>query len=249
MIKQWYIILLLICTSGAAAGQEQQAREHTREGNKVYKDGDLEKAEVEYRKAIESRSDYYKARYNLANVQYQNENFENAANLYKELSLTVDDPMEKAELHYNIGNCLMEQKKYKEAYESYKKSLRLNPADKDAKYNLLYARSKLSLQKQPDENGEPDKGDQQNQQQPQGQDQQNQQDQQEQKQEDQGQQENQQEQKEQPQEQKQKNERKMDKKSAEQQLARMAEKDKKTKEKLDKKNAVGVRNNKKEKDW
>ena len=42
---------------------------------------------------------------------------------------------ERAEAFYNLGNAQFKQQKYKEALESYKQSLRLNPADQQAKYN------------------------------------------------------------------------------------------------------------------
>lgn len=47
---------------------------------------------------------------------------------------------ERAEAFYNLGNAQFKQQKYKEALESYKQSLRLNPADQQAKYNYAYTK-------------------------------------------------------------------------------------------------------------
>ena len=53
-------------------------------------------------------------------------------------SLRTDE--ERAEAFYNLGNAQFKQQKYKEALESYKQSLRLNPADQQAKYNYAYTK-------------------------------------------------------------------------------------------------------------
>ncbi len=51
-------------------------------------------------------------------------------------------------LNHNIGNSLMEQKKYEESVKSYENSLTNNPKDDDTRYNLAYAQSKLQQQQQ-----------------------------------------------------------------------------------------------------
>ena len=60
-------------------------------------------------------------------------------------SLRTDD--ERAEAFYNLGNAQFKQQKYKEALESYKQSLRLNPSDMETKYNYAYTKRLLDEDK------------------------------------------------------------------------------------------------------
>ncbi len=55
---------------------------------------------------------------------------------------------EKAKLYYNIGNSLLKSQKIKESVGAYKESLKLNPTDEQAKYNLSYA---LNMLKNPNQ--------------------------------------------------------------------------------------------------
>jgi tetratricopeptide (TPR) repeat protein len=58
------------------------------------------------------------------------------------------DKGSKAAANYNIGNTYMSQQKWEEAIDAYKKTLRANPQDADAKYNLSYAEQMLKKQEQ-----------------------------------------------------------------------------------------------------
>ena len=72
-------------------------------------------------------------------------------------TLRTDD--ERAQAFYNLGNAQFKQQKYKEALESYKQSLRLNPSDQEAKYNYAYTKRLIDE----DENGGGGGGDDKNQ--------------------------------------------------------------------------------------
>ncbi len=61
-------------------------------------------------------------------------------------TLRSDD--ERAEAFFNLGDAQFRQEKYREALESYKQSLRLNPADAEAKYNYAYTKRLLEQQEQ-----------------------------------------------------------------------------------------------------
>jgi tetratricopeptide (TPR) repeat protein len=58
---------------------------------------------------------------------------------------------------YNLGNTQFVQKKYKEALDSYRKAMRCNPNDEDAKFN--YALTKLKLQQQEQQQNQDNKQD------------------------------------------------------------------------------------------
>ncbi len=89
-------------------------------------------------------------------------------------TLRTDD--ERAQAFYNLGNAQFKQQKYKEALESYKQSLRLNPSDQEAKYNYAYTKRLIDDDENSGGGGGDDKNqdkDQNKEQQQGGQDQQN----------------------------------------------------------------------------
>ena len=57
-------------------------------------------------------------------------------------------------MHYNQGNVCFKQGNYKEAIENYKLSLRKNPENEDAKYNLSQALRKKKNQEKESKNQE-----------------------------------------------------------------------------------------------
>ena len=86
-------------------------------------------------------------------------------------TLRTDD--ERAQAFYNLGNAQFKQQKYKEALESYKQSLRLNPSDQEAKYNYAYTKRLIDDDENGGGGGGDDKNQDQNKEQQGGQDQQN----------------------------------------------------------------------------
>jgi Ca-activated chloride channel homolog len=102
------------------------------------------------------------------NKMYRAKKYDSAQVLYDNVikNKMVSDK-EKAGTFYNKGNALSKQQNWQEAIKNYTESLKKNPNDANAKYNLVYAKKKLQEQqdkqkdKQKQEN-EPDNKDQQN---------------------------------------------------------------------------------------
>lgn len=139
----------------------QNEKKLIREGNDLFEEKNYSEAEIEYRKSLTEKPGYYKGSFNLGDAMYLQENFEESGKLFSEVAELSNDKNVKATSFYNLGNSLLSEKKFKESIEAYKKSLRLNPADADAKYNLQYARKKLNEQEQnQDQNKDQDKKDQ-----------------------------------------------------------------------------------------
>jgi len=160
-------IALVLFTLSVADAFAQSERKLVRKGNSEYKEGNFSEAEVEYRKALSENPNYYKGKFNLGDAMYNLENFEESGKIFNELAEANLSPEQKAKVHYNQGNNLMQQQKWGEAVDAFKKSLRLTPDDYDAKYNLEYARKKLAEQQQQqqqqqnqDQNQDQDKQDQ-----------------------------------------------------------------------------------------
>lgn len=121
----------------------------THQGNKLYKKGNFEDAGVAYLKALQQDSSYYKAKYNLGNVQYGQKNYEQALENYARVA---DNPSlskeEKASVFHNLGNTFMQQQDYQKAVDSYVQALKNQPGRTDTRYNLAYALQMLRQQQQ-----------------------------------------------------------------------------------------------------
>jgi len=135
----------------------QKQVQELRKGNKNYNKQNYKEAEIDYRKAIETKNNYYKGYFNLGDALYKQKKYDEASNYFTKLTQTDDVPKNiKAQSYHNIGNCLLEQKKYQESIDAYKNSLKLQPKDNDTKYNLEYAKKKL-IQQQQQQNQNQDK--------------------------------------------------------------------------------------------
>jgi len=168
-MKRISLISLLLLLSIGAQAQLFPERKHIREGNRAYERKNYIESEEAYRRALEKAPNSYAAGSNLAGALYKRERYGEADSLYRHYAASATTPEEAAASAYNIGNAQFQQRELEKALESYKQSLRLNPNDREAKFNLAYV--KKLLQKDQDKNQQ----DQQNQQNRNNQDQQDQQ--------------------------------------------------------------------------
>ena len=159
-----FIIIFLVFVLGAVSGYAQKEKKRVRQGNSEYDEGNFQEAEKEYRKALMEKPGYNKGTFNLGDAMYEQENYEESNKLFSEVVERSTDASQKAAAYYNIGNTFMKENKFQESVDAYKNSLRLNPDDANAKYNLEYARKKLKEQQQQqqnqDQNQDQDKKDQ-----------------------------------------------------------------------------------------
>ncbi len=191
LLKKLVWVFLIYATSVFA----QNENKHIRSGNDMFAEENYKDAEVDYMKALEKNPESVKGQYNLGDALYKLENYEDATKLFESAAGKELDDKTKAEVFYNLGNSYLKAQKLPEAIDSYKNSLRLNPDDMDAKYNLQYALNMQQQQQQQqdqqqDQENKEDKEDQEQEQkdQEQNQEQQQNQDQQEQEQQQQNQQ-------------------------------------------------------------
>ena len=118
-----------------------------RHGNKEFKNGNYSEAEVNYRKSLDKEYSS-KAQFNLGDALYEQKNYEDAQKNFSEVTERNVPKELESDAYYNLGNTFMAQEKYAEAFDSYKQSLKLNPKNDDARYNLEYARWKMIQQQQ-----------------------------------------------------------------------------------------------------
>jgi Ca-activated chloride channel homolog len=186
-----YLWIVLIAMTLAGDLSAQQERKYIRQGNREYsnalgKEGyvdtvRMQKAESSYRKALDKDLQSFQGGFNLGAALFKQQKFDEAALQYQLLIDNTTDKKELAEVYYNLGNSKFAGGKLEESIEAYKQSLRNNPADTAAKYNLAVAQKLLKenpQQQQQNGDNSQNQDQQQDQQQQENQDQQQQQDQQ-----------------------------------------------------------------------
>ncbi len=172
-------VCLIIC---AQATMGQKERKYIREGNNYYRSAiddsgrvdstKMKKAAELYRKAIEKSPTSVEAKFNLANANFKNSDYQAAEREYSAIQRAIVHDTVSAKIYHNRGNSQLMQGKLKESIESYKNALRRNPKDIETKYNLALAQSKLNQMQDQQQNQDQQKEQNENQEQ---QDQQNQQ--------------------------------------------------------------------------
>lgn len=149
LISFFVLLVIAIAAQETILWAQKEVRSLERKGNKHYRKGDLSKAEIEYRKALEINRHSPEATYNLANTLIKTSRLEEAQQKYTELLEQPGLSREKrADAAHNLGNSFMAAKKYSEAIEAYKQSLIARPSDHETRYNLALAQKLLQQQQQ-----------------------------------------------------------------------------------------------------
>lgn len=193
-MRKIYLLSALFCCTLFATAQTMTESDHIRNGNKLYADSLFEKAEIEYRKALELNPKSVDAMYNLGNALFSQavnsqEKGDEALNQYSTAAKLETDKEKLAQIYHNIGTLLYSAQQYPQSVEAYKESLRNNPCDHETRYNLAKAMHMNKQQQQNQQDQQENQDQQQNQEQQQDQQQQEQQNQQNQEQQQQEQQE------------------------------------------------------------
>ncbi len=145
-LKYGLTAALLVLSSAVALAQTD--RKEVRAGNRQFKKGNWQKAEIEYRKAQVKDSLSFAANYNLAGALYKENNFDEAGKSLEKLKDVASASEHAADYFYNLGNIAVQKKDWKAAVDAYKRSLLQNPDDLDAKENYAYAKQMLKNEEQ-----------------------------------------------------------------------------------------------------
>ena len=255
-MKRTILYLLAVVSLCCGCDKEKNA---LREGNKQFEKKAFDKAESAYRNSLAADSLYKTAEYNLAAASYKqgkSDKLLSAAKYYESYLLSLDhnDTLQTSACTYDMANTyfqisqsdsikVSEQSKLflQKAAELYKQSLRLNPQDTNAKYNLALTQHLLKEE-------EKQKNDQQQQQQQDQNQQQNQQQQQQKQQQQQNNSQNQDKNKQDDNRQMSSGENK-DKKQMEKMLEALKNNEKRTLNKIKRKEDASAQKRRIEKDW
>lgn len=149
------IIIIVVSLSAFA----QIEKKEIRSGNNLYEKEKYLDSEVKYRKALEKNPNSVDAMFNLGDALYKQGKHEESAKVFNDMLPLVRPKDQKDKLAnalYNLGNSLLKANKLDESIQAYKNSLRANPSDQDAKYNLAYA---MHMKKKNDQDKKNDKND------------------------------------------------------------------------------------------
>jgi tetratricopeptide (TPR) repeat protein len=143
------LINILIVLFIANHGFSQDAESHIRNGNEFYRQGEFEKAEASYNEALALEPGNSIAKFNKASATSKLNKQDEAIKQFEDISQTSPEVQQKEQSHYNKGAILSKQKKLEESIEAYKKALRLDPTDVQARENLQKALIELKKKQPP----------------------------------------------------------------------------------------------------
>ena len=155
MKKTLHIATLLVLLPTVLLAAKQPERKDIRAGNREYKKGSYSEAELSYRRAMEKAPGAANPKFNLGNALYKQVDStmaqtapeeakqlqEQVRKLYESAAEAYSDDKQKAAAHYNAGNTHLREQNWPAAIDAYKKALRLNPDDMEAKQNLVFAQA------------------------------------------------------------------------------------------------------------
>lgn len=149
---------LMLFTAGVAMAQYYPERRLVREGNKQFERLNYRNALNRYNEALEHDTTKYESLYNRANAYLQNMlanpadttlKGEVANTLFEQIA--ADELLTKerrAEVLRNLGEGLFLQQNYEAALNSFRESLKLNPADREVKHNYILTKRIVDQKRQ-----------------------------------------------------------------------------------------------------
>jgi Ca-activated chloride channel family protein len=131
-------ILVMALAWPLLVGFGESAESHNRRGNRLYRQGEYDKALEQYRGAQVLDPDIPGLALNAGDALFRKDEFQDSVREFSVASAAADSIM-SGNAFYNAGNALMAAGDLDGAIESYKAALIRHPRDADAKFNLELA--------------------------------------------------------------------------------------------------------------
>ena len=112
-----------------------------------YNNNEFEKARQYYESILIDRNDDPAANFGLGATAFQQQDYAAAMKGF-ETALGTDNDKLKSSAYYNMANILAQNKRLEESLAFFRKSLKLNPSDLDAKINYELIKFQLQQQQQ-----------------------------------------------------------------------------------------------------
>lgn len=169
--------LILSCTAGIGLFAQKKVRSAIREGNSLYNKEAFLDSEISYRKALETNPSDSIATFNLGNSLFRQQDEEKVKESFNHYNTTAQNAAKAgnkslaAKAFYNAGDVMMAAQQYDKAIDYFKQSLKNDPSDHEARYNLVLAQKLLQKNQDQNQDDQQDQQQQDQQQQQQNQDQ------------------------------------------------------------------------------
>jgi len=149
--------IMILCAFLAAAWINP-LHDKVNEGNKAYHDKKYPEAIQKYSEAEQftGGESAGKLSFNKGAAEYMAGNYDKAAALFGEAVLSNDMDVQKKSF-FNMGNAYLKMNKKKEAFESYKNALKIDPSYMNAKKNIEYLLKKRNDENRQNRNDKSDK--------------------------------------------------------------------------------------------
>jgi Ca-activated chloride channel homolog len=133
-----FILFFCILLTGTLA-QAQTSDALIRRGNSFYNKQEYDQSMFNYEKALKKSPGNSDAFFNLGDALYRKNDYEKAAGSYDDVLQSKADAITRQSAYYNKGVAMVRQKKIDEGIDAWKNALRLDPADSNARENLVRA--------------------------------------------------------------------------------------------------------------
>lgn len=147
-----YIGVVWLALVGVQTVMAQSDRNFIRSGNRLYRQQNYAKAEIEYRKALAKNPRNPQAMYNLGCALLMQQKDSAAVVQFQNAGKAETARMRKAMVYHNIGVACQKHQLFAEAIQAYEESLRNNPSDNETRYNLVLCKRQLKNQKKDNKN-------------------------------------------------------------------------------------------------
>lgn len=158
------LLVAIFLVFGATEAEAQYLRERglVRQGNSSFERRNYRTSLNRYNQALEHDSTSYEALYNRANAHHQVRRTnpqdstlkaETTYGYYEQIAAdTLLSDVQCAEVLRNLGESLFSEEKYEAALNAFRESLRLNPDDKETKYDYVLTKRIVDQKRQQQQN-------------------------------------------------------------------------------------------------
>ena len=147
-VKRIPALMIILITLFAGSLHAQSEKRYIRQGNRDYEKNKFSESEILYRKASDKNKNATDAVFNTGDALYKQKKYEDAGKQFIENIKMNEDKSKKSAAMFNLGNSMLKANKLPESIDAYKGSLKLNPGNLEAKYNLAYAQDLLKKQQE-----------------------------------------------------------------------------------------------------
>jgi len=140
-------LIAAVLLAGIPTALAESAGSKNKNGNRLFEQGKYEEAQKAYQEVQIAKPDRPEPLYNAGNALIKQKKYDQALQQLNQ-AITKADKGLQSWGWYNIGNALFEMGQFQDSAGAYIQSLKIDPADRDAKHNLELALKKLQQQKQ-----------------------------------------------------------------------------------------------------